>query len=72
MKIESPTSSICPLLSIEKVFPEECKRDGCAWWHAYDRTHGSDKWTRPGCCALVSIAEHLADMNVLGIECHND
>ena len=68
MKTESPTAVVCPLLSIEKVFPEECKRDGCAWWHAYNRSEKA----RPGCCALVSIAEHLADMNVLGIECHND
>ena len=68
MKAESPTSTICPLLSIGKAFPENCKRDGCRWWHAYNKSEKA----RPGSCALVSIAEHLADMNVLGIECHND
>ena len=68
MKAELPTPTICPLMSIEKAFPEECKRDGCAWWHTYNKSEKA----RPSSCALVSIAEHLADMNVLGIECHND
>ena len=63
MNIESPTSTICPLMSIGKVFPEECKREDCAWWYA--RQKGEE--SKVGCCALVSAADNLADMNLIGV-----
>ncbi len=56
--------SICPLLSIGRAFPGECKREKCAWWHTYNR-QGKQL---PGRCALMSIADALTDMNLLGVE----
>lgn len=57
-------NSICPLLSIGRAFPGECKREKCAWWHAYDRPSRG----LPDRCALVSIADALTDMNLLGVD----
>ena len=47
MKAKSPTSTICTLLSIGKAFPENCKRDGCGWWHAYNKSEKA-RLLRPG------------------------
>ena len=58
-------NSACPLLSIGNAFPEDCKRECCAWWHAYDRPSVRGV---PGRCALVSIADALTDMNLIGVD----
>ena len=69
MKIKSPTSVICPVLSAGRPnYRVKCIGADCAWWHAYNISEKA----RPGCCALVSIAEYMADMNVLDIDRHND
>ena len=56
----------CPLMKAvraEDLAP--CLKEHCAWWHAYDRP--SVKGV-PGRCALVSIADALTDMNLIGVD----
>lgn len=58
----------CPLLSIGNAFPEDCKREHCAWWHAYDKPGKA----LPGRCALVSIADALMDIDLIGVDINNN
>lgn len=44
--------------------PVACKRERCAWWHTYSKP----KWDAPGRCALVSIADALTDMDLIGVD----
>lgn len=55
-----------PVISRDGI-PPQCKRERCAWWHAYDRPSRG----LPGRCALASIADALTDMDLLGVEIHN-
>lgn len=49
--------------------PAKCKREHCAWWHAYDKPSGRGV---PGRCALVSIADALTDMNLIGVDVNSN
>lgn len=41
---------ICPLLSVETDFREECITEMCAWWVKNQFVDGG------GCCVLLSLA----------------
>lgn len=59
---------LLPALSRDNI-PVQCKRECCAWWHTYDRPSGK---SIPGRCALVSVADALTDMNLIGLDINSN
>lgn len=58
---------VCPLLSIGRASdPVHCLQDGCAWWHVYEKQN-KNLCKAPG-CALLSAANALTDIDMIGIE----
>lgn len=65
-----PDTKICPLLSIGRAGdPAPCIEDRCPWWHEYLNPVTGKRDT--GRCALVSIAEALTDIGLIGINVNN-
>lgn len=59
----------CPLLRTGRdTDPAPCKQECCAWWHTYNRPGKA----LPGRCALVSIADALMDMNLIGVDVNDN